>query len=220
MSIRQRRNMFKCMRKILGKLVQTMFPCRSRFLMIGSYNGSCLGGPGFCGGYLQQLQMEIPTRVRTDTVVHGVLRIFKSSERISYHIEAAAEIYRENSKRGAMLVKPNTLRAIELCVHTILNYGHSLNCSEVVLEAVNHTLKDWLEINTHVTSHLSGIEKGMTGDWLGRLYKLYLCWIHGNHTEKVCSVAGILRLILGEKGWKVVGTFWNRVLLWNHFAVP
>lgn len=78
MPIRHRRNVFKCMRQNLDKQVQTKFPHRSRFLMIGPYNGSCLGGPGFCGRYLQPLQIGIPTRARTDTVVHGVRRIVQN----------------------------------------------------------------------------------------------------------------------------------------------
>ena len=70
---------------------------------------------------------------------------------------------------GKFLNKPNAHRAIEVCVHTITNFGRALQCSEMVLEMVHNKFKAWLEANEHPSSHLTGMERVLFSDCQGRV---------------------------------------------------
>jgi len=122
-------------------------------------------------------------------------------------------------ERAMVLDKPNAHRALELCAHTIPNFGHARNCSEMVLEMVHRTFKEWLEVNTHADAHLTAMERALGRDWLGRIHALYMCWTHGNRRERDCAEIGLRRLFLGveglevdetrEEGARLLSVFWE-----------
>jgi len=115
------------------------------------------------------------------------------------YLQAAADVCSELGQKGAVLDKPNAHRALELCFHTIPNYGHARNCSEMVLEMMHRTFKQWLETNTNADAHITAVERALTRDWLGRIYSLYECWSTADKKERACAEVGLRRLILGEE---------------------
>jgi len=115
------------------------------------------------------------------------------------YVQAAANVCSSLGQKGAVLDKPNAHRSLELCVHTIPNYGHARNCSEMVLEMMHRTFKQWLETNTNADAHITAVERALARDWLGRLYSLYDCWSTADKQERACAELGLRRLILGEE---------------------
>lgn len=69
----------------------------------------------------------------------------------------------------------------------------------MALETVNHTSKDWLEVDTHADSHLTAVERANARDWPGRLHALYLCWTNGLRVERDCGEIGLRSLLLGTE---------------------
>ena len=100
---------------------------------------------------------------------------------------------------GKELNKPNVHRALELCVLTIPSFGHARNCSEMVLEMAHRTFKQWLEKNSHASSHVSGVERTLLRDWLGRLFKLYDRWDSTTGDDRERAEVGLLRALLGRE---------------------
>ena len=118
-------------------------------------------------------------------------------------VEKADAIVTLRGEQAMVLDKPNAQRALELCAHTIPSFGHARNCSEMVLEMVHRTFKEWLEVNTHADAHLTGVERALGRDWLGRLHSLYMYWKHGSKRERDCAEIGLRRLLLGVEGLEV-----------------
>jgi len=115
------------------------------------------------------------------------------------YLKGAADMCKFYGDRGRILDKPNAHRALELCFHTVPNYGHARNCSEMVLELMHRTFKDWLEANTNDDSHLTAVERALGRDWLGRIHSLYQCYTSGSKQERDCAERGLLRLICGNE---------------------
>lgn len=130
----------------------------------------------------------------------AVLRVRGAQHRAAKEfVQAASAVYRKNAAKGAPLNKANVHRALELCVHTLNNYGHGRHCSEMVLEMTHRSFKPWLETNPHGNSHITAVERAICNDWQGRLSKQYRTWCKGNDAEKKCSSRALRRLLLGEK---------------------
>lgn len=104
---------------------------------------------------------------------------------------------------GALLNKLNASRALQLCLSTICNYGHALNCSEIVLEMTHRKFKNWLECSTHSESHISGMERVTFTYCQGRVAAMYQVLRHGYVTKRDCESRSLQRLLLGEEALKI-----------------
>lgn len=102
--------------------------------------------------------------------------------------------------RGRVLDNPYVHRALELCMLIIHNFLYAHNCYEMILELTHRRLKSWLEVNSHPDSHLTGMERVMESDWLGRLYVLFQTWKKGETTEKNCAERLLRLLLIGVEG--------------------
>ena len=119
------------------------------------------------------------------------------------YIQTASSIHRENRPAGKMLDKPNVHRALELCVHTITSFGHARNCSEMILEMTHRRFKNWLEVNPHASSHMTGVERAIASDWQSRVSTLHRIWSSGRGTERRCATLGLRRLLLGSDALQI-----------------
>lgn len=102
----------------------------------------------------------------------------------------------KKGERGKIVDNPNAHQAVELCVHTIPNFSHGRNCSEMVLEM----FKECVEINSHAEAHITAVKGALARDWLGRLYGMYQRWINKDGREDECAEIGLRRRLLGEHG--------------------
>lgn len=118
-------------------------------------------------------------------------------------IQSCSREHKKDPAGCKRLNKPNVHRLLELCCHTIVNYGHGLNCSEMVLESMHRRFKNWLETNPHADSHISAVEKALSADWMGRVSILYRTMTHGTEQEKACAELGLRRFLLGEEAVKI-----------------
>jgi len=115
-------------------------------------------------------------------------------------VKACDDLILQVGDRAKMIDKPNAHRALELCAHTIPNFGHARNCSEMILEMMHRNFKSWMEHNTNSNSHITAVDHAVVRDWMGRLYSLYAIWSNGTEEEKKCAETGLRRLLLGENG--------------------
>ena len=120
------------------------------------------------------------------------------------YIEACNDVHRTHAQLGKILDKPNAHRLIDLAMHTIPTFGHTRQCSELILETTHRVFKEWLEKNTHAASHITAIERALIRDWTGRLYALYKYWCNGTEHEKKTAERGLRRFILGAEHGQVI----------------
>lgn len=69
----------------------------------------------------------------------------------------------------------------------------------MVLEITQRMFKDWLEVNSHGTSHIGALEWEVSNDVQGRLASLFLTFCRGNAVEKSFASRGLRGLLLGEQ---------------------
>lgn len=113
-------------------------------------------------------------------------------------METAGTVYEQLGPSGKCLDKPNSRRALELCMLTFTNYGHVNNCSELLLGMTYRKFKGWLESNYHADAHITAVERAISSNWLGRLGILFQMWSKGNSEENQCALFGLKRILLGE----------------------
>ncbi len=118
---------------------------------------------------------------------------------VEEYIDSIKDYYIRGGRQREILDKPNAHRLLELVHHTLPMYKHCLNVSELVLEMVHRTFKEWLDRNTHHDAHITAIEVAAARDWGNRLYCLYMTWKYGTAEEKAAAEFGLLRLCFGEQ---------------------
>ena len=133
-------------------------------------------------------------------------------------IQLCAREHKKDPAGCKQLNKPNVHRLLELCCHTIVNFWHGLNCSEMVLESMHRRFKNWLESNPHADSHISAVEKALSADWMGRVSILYRTMKHGMEQERACAELGLRRILLGEEAVKVDASTTAGALLKESFS--
>ena len=69
----------------------------------------------------------------------------------------------------------------------------------MVLERAHRLFKQWLEKNNHADAHITGMERTLLRDWIGRLNVLYRQWTEGTEETRARAEVALLRLLLGEK---------------------
>ena len=119
-------------------------------------------------------------------------------QRLTTYINAMNSYIAKVGRHGHELDKPNAHRLIELCVHTVPIFGHTLLVSELVLEMFHRGFKKWLETNPNHDAHVTAVEVALGRDWGARLYALHMYWSHGTEHEKNAAERGLQRLLLGK----------------------
>ena len=134
-----------------------------------------------------------------------------------YINQAAAVHKRLGATIAGVLDKPNCHRLLELCGHTIPSFGHTRNCSEMILEQMHQTMKRWLSDNRNPDAHLTAVDNCLARDWASRFRSTYDIWRTGNPTQRICAERGLWRLVLGPEGLTIDANNPGHTILRNKF---
>ena len=131
---------------------------------------------------------------------HGKIALYHKSVSTATeeYISTTASIVEDIGGTAFVLDKPNAHRAIELQLHTIPIFNHARNCSELILEMVHRSFKDWLQENRNSDAHLTAVENGAAKDWMSRILILHKMWTNGTCDDKRMADLGLRRLLLGR----------------------
>ena len=63
----------------------------------------------------------------------------------------------------------------------------------------HRSFKHWFENNNHADAQITGVERTILWDWVGRLHILYEQWASTANDQRAGSEVVLLRLLLGER---------------------
>ena len=97
--------------------------------------------------------------------------------------------------------------------------GHARYVSEMIMEAGHRQFKEWMEKNTNMNSHLSGMDRAIGRAWLSRISVLNEIRKHGDEPSCTNASNGLRRLLLGEESFKLLRPPISRITDVSDFLV-